>query len=107
MKILGLILISYLMGIVTQRIISYYNYKKESKKSLEGLKDLQKRLEENIRQVETSTFDGVITLITGEKIESEFFHRISDDVFIDRKNKTEFIRDKIVSIKYIDDRRKH
>ncbi len=45
------------MGILTQRIISYYNYKRESKKSLEGLKDLQKRLEENIRQVETSTFD--------------------------------------------------
>ncbi|WBV56326.1 hypothetical protein ACNFU2_19860 [Chryseobacterium sp. PTM-20240506] len=69
------------------------------------VKDLQERLEESIRQAETSTFDGIITLITGEKIESEFFHRLSDDVFVDRKNKTEFIRDKIVSVKYIEDRR--
>jgi hypothetical protein len=105
MKILGIILISYLMGILTQRIINYYNYKRENEKSLEDLKDLQERLEANIRQAETSTFDGVITLITGEKIESEFFHRLSDDVFVDRKNKTEFIRDKIVSVKYIEDRR--
>jgi hypothetical protein len=93
------------MGILTQRIINYYNYKRENEKSLEDLKDLQERLEANIRQAETSTFDGVITLITGEKIESEFFHRLSDDVFVDRKNKTEFIRDKIVSVKYIEDRR--
>lgn len=63
-------------------------------------------IESNIRKVEESTFDGIITLITEEKIESEFFHRLSDDVFIDRRNKTEFIRDKIVSIKYIEDRRK-
>lgn len=105
MKILGLILISYLMGILTQRIINYYNNKKENEESLEDLKDLQERLEASIRQAETSTFDGVITLITGEKIESEFFHRLSDDVFVDRKNKTEFIRDKIVSVKYIEDRR--
>lgn len=59
----------------------------------------------NIRQAEISTFDGIITLITGEKIESGFFHRLSDEVFVDLKNKTEFIRDKIVSIKYIEDRR--
>ncbi|WP_435522962.1 hypothetical protein [Chryseobacterium indoltheticum] len=105
MKILAIILISYLLGVLTQRIITYYNYKRENKKSLEDLKDLQERLEANIRQAETSTFDGVITLITGEKIESEFFHRLSDDVFVDRKNKTEFLRDKIVSVKYIEDRR--
>lgn len=105
MKILGLILISYLMGILTQRIINHYNSKRENKESLEDLKDLQERLEASIRQSETSTFDGVVTLITGEKIESEFFHRLSDDVFVDRKNKTEYIRDKIVSVKYIEDRR--
>ncbi|MDN4029813.1 hypothetical protein [Chryseobacterium gambrini] len=106
MKILGIILISYLFGIITQRIITYYNYKRENAKSLKDLNDLQERLKANIRKVEESTFDGIITLITGEKIESEFFHRLSDDVFIDRRNKTEFIRDKIVSIKYIEDRRK-
>ncbi|MFN1218165.1 hypothetical protein ACKW6Q_14435 [Chryseobacterium kwangjuense] len=105
MKILGIILISYLMGVLTQRIINYYNYKRENAKSLEDLKDLQKRLEASIKKAETGTFDGIITLITGEKIESEFFHRLSDNVFVDRKNKTEFIRDKIVSIKYIEDRR--
>ena len=93
------------MGFLTQRIINYYNYKRANAKSLKYLKDLQESLLANIRQSETSTFDGVITLITGEKIESEFFHRLSDDVFVDRKNKTEFIRDKIVSIKYIEDRR--
>ncbi|MGU3374466.1 hypothetical protein [Chryseobacterium sp. M5A1_1a] len=90
MKILGIILISYLIGILTQRIINYYNYKKENK-SLDDLKDLQERLEANTRQAETNTFDGIITLITGEKIVSEFFHRISDDVFVDLKNNTEFI----------------
>ncbi|MNU18780.1 hypothetical protein D3C71_69870 [compost metagenome] len=105
MKILGLILISYLMGILTQRIINHYNNKRENEESLKDLKDLQKRLDASIRQAETSTFDGVITLITGEKIESEFFHRLSDDVFVDRKNKTEYIRDKIVSVKYFEDRR--
>lgn len=105
MKILGLILISYLMGILTQRIINHYNTKRENEESLEDLNDLQERLEANIRQAETSTFDGVITLITEEKIESEFFHRLSDDVFVDQKNKTEYIRDKIVSVKYNEDRR--
>lgn len=93
------------MGILTQRIINHYNNKRENEESLKDLKDLQKRLDASIRQAETSTFDGVITLITGEKIESEFFHRLSDDVFVDRKNKTEYIRDKIVSVKYFEDRR--
>ncbi len=74
MKILGIILISYLLGILTQRIVNYYNYKRENGKSIEDLKVLKERLEANIRQVEESTFDGIITLITGEKIESEFFH---------------------------------
>ncbi|WP_404986143.1 hypothetical protein ACI513_03370 [Chryseobacterium sp. M5] len=73
MKILGLILISYLMGILTQRIINHYNNKRENEESLKDLKDLQERLDASFRQAETSTFDGVITLITGEKIESEFF----------------------------------
>lgn len=73
MKILGIILISYLLGVLTQRIITYYNYKRENAKSLEDLNDLQERLKANIRQVEESTFDSIITLITGEKIESEFF----------------------------------
>lgn len=93
------------MGILTHRIINYFNYKRENAKSLKDLEDLQESLLANIRQAETSTFDGIITLVTGEKIESEFFHRLSDDVFVDRKSKTEFIRDKIVSIKYIEDRR--
>lgn len=105
MKILGIILISYLMGIFTQRIISYYNYRRENAESLKDLKDLQERLEESIKKAETGTFDGIITLMTGEKIESEFFHRLSDNVFVDQKNRTEYIRDKIVSIKYIEDRR--
>ncbi len=106
MNIIGIILISYLLGILTQRIISYYDSKRENAISIEELKRLEKRLKENIIHVQESTFDGIITLITGEKIESEFFHRLSDDVFIDRKNDIEIIRDKIVSIKYIEDRRK-
>jgi len=105
MKILGVILISYLLGVLTSRVINYYNYRKENSKSLEELQDIQERLEANIREVENSTFNGIVTLITGEKIESEFLHRLSDNVFVDIKNKTEFIRDKIVSIKYLEHRR--
>lgn len=59
-------------------------------------------MEANIKQVNTNTFDRIITLITGEKVESKFFHRLSDNVFIDRKNNSEYRRNKIVSIKYIE-----
>lgn len=107
MNIIGIILISYLLGVLTQIIISHYDSKRKNAKSIEELERLEKRLKENIKHVEESTFDGIVTLITGEKIESEFFHRSSDDVFIDRKNDIEIIRDKIVSIKYIEDRRKN
>lgn len=106
MQNLLIILIPYLLGILTQRIINYYATKRENAKALIDLKNLQERMEANIKQVTTSTFDGIITLITGEKIESEFFHRLSDNVFVDRKNNSEYLRDKIVSIKYIEDRRK-
>lgn len=92
MQSLLIILIPYLLGILTQRIINYCITKRENAKALIDLKNLQERMEANIKQVTTSTFDGIITLITGEKIESEFFHRLSDDVFVDRKNNSEYLR---------------
>lgn len=44
------------MGVLTQRIINYYNYKRKNAKSLEDLKYLKERLEGNIRQAETVIF---------------------------------------------------
>ncbi|MDV3789346.1 hypothetical protein CMU16_18300 [Elizabethkingia anophelis] len=73
---------------------------------LSVLQNKQKRLVDEInylKNIQKRTFYGEIHLITGEKVEGVFIKPFFDsDPYYDKQNRTEYFKDKIISVKKID-----
>ncbi|NHQ79860.1 hypothetical protein, partial [Elizabethkingia miricola] len=73
---------------------------------LSVLQNKQKRLVDEInylKNIQKRTFYGEIHLITGEKVEGVFIKPFFDsDPYFDKQNRTEYFKDKIISVKKID-----